>query len=417
MKTLSHTGTQVTKDVVTAQPTLKVCMHLLGTARTDYRVMRGATALAEAGFMVTIIDVEAERTRPAEEDICGVHVKHIISPSWFIPTGFKPWFLVKMMLMLIVGTVRLLQTQADIYHAHLDKALPACYLAARLHRKLLILDAPEMPLSDPTVTRWHRLNTLATRIFTGMLPYCVGVIATSSPTAQAICNRYGVRTVTLIRNVPTYRVVPKSDRLGQYLGLGPDVRIALYQGNLQPNRELDRLVRAASYLEPGIVIVMMGRGVGATQAQLEALIASERVADRVKILPPVPYAELLDWTASADIGLTIFSPDYSPNIRMTLPNKFFEYLMVGLPVLTSPLEAVTELVKTYDVGQIAPSLAPAEVGAAINTMLADRLALDRMRGNALEGARQEFNWEKESLVLIRLYHKILGIRNTENTTG
>ncbi|HZU01814.1 MAG TPA: glycosyltransferase, partial [Ktedonobacteraceae bacterium] len=130
-------------------------------------------------------------------------------------------------------------------------------------------------------------------------------------------------------------------------------------------------------------------------------------SERVKILPPVPYKELLLWTASADIGLIVLPLDYSLSIRYTLPNKLFEYLMAGLPVLSSPLDAVVNVIKTYDVGQIAPSLSPAVIGEAINSMLANRDALVRMRYHALEAAKQEFNWEKETQQLVSLYHTLL----------
>ncbi len=158
-----------------------------------------------------------------------------------------------------------------------------------------------------------------------------------------------------------------------------------------------------------MVIVMMGNGRKEIVSQLEALIISEEVADRVKIIPAVPYEELLDWTASADIGLTILPPDYSLSIRWCLPNKLFEYLMAGLPVLSSRLDAVAEIISTYDVGQVFSSLDPEDIGAAINTMLGDSAALDRMHHNALETMRDEVNWEKESLQLIHLYRKILAM--------
>ena len=51
----------------TLHSTIKVCMHVLGTARTDVRVMREATALARAGMEVSIVDIESEPTRPREE--------------------------------------------------------------------------------------------------------------------------------------------------------------------------------------------------------------------------------------------------------------------------------------------------------------------------------------------------------------
>src|SRR5439155_15191366 len=128
---------------------------------------------------------------------------------------------------------------------------------------------------------------LLTYLFLRMLPYCAKVITTSPLYAQEIRRSYQRPEVSLIRNFPGYRTVQKSNKLRERLGLSPDVRIALYQGYIQPDRGLDRLVRAAPFLEPNIIVVMMGKGDNATLLQLESLIASEGVADRVKIMPPV----------------------------------------------------------------------------------------------------------------------------------
>ena len=407
MNTFSQVDEAARTATTTSHPLIKVCMHVLETAHTDIRVMREATALVEAGFAVSIVDVESESSCPAEEYIRGVCVKHIRRPDWFVPTRFKPWFLVKYTLMIICSAWRLVRSPADIYHAQDQTALPACYIAARIRRKPLIFDAHELPLADVGLTRWRRLHALSARFLASMLPYCAGIITVSSPIKQEICKRYSASNVSLIRNVPVYRTVPKSDRLRQCLGIGPAVRIALYQGALQANRRLDLLVRAAAFLGQNILIVLMGWGPHQTVSQLEALIVREGVSDRIKILPEVPYEELLDWTASADIGLTTASPDYSLSIRWGLPNKLFEYLMAGIPVLTSEMGPIVEVVKTYDVGQVVSSLVPADLGTAITAMLDDHDALARMRRNALEAAKQEFNWEKESEKLIHFYDAVV----------
>lgn len=411
MKILPPAEFSVAEEATIVPSSIKVCMHILTGVRKEVRSLLASRALVEAGFTVSILDLEGENTRSLEEDIDGVRVKHMMVSRSFIATRFKRWALFKAAWLFIRATIRLLRMPGDIYHALDLPALPACYIAAQLRRKPLIFEAYELPLftlpmSELSTSR-RLLHALLAPLLTAMMPRCAGVIAVSPPIVQELRKRYHCLEVLLIRNVPPYRAVSKSDRLRQRLGLSSAVRIALYQGGLQSNRGLDRLVRAAAFLERDIVIVMMGPAMATMQAQLETLIASEGVADRVKILPPVPYAELPDWTASADLGLIVHTPDYSPNVRMMLPIKFFEYLMAGLPVLASPLESVVDVVRTYGVGQVLSSLAPADVGAAINAMLADRDALAQMSRNALEAAQREFYWEKERGELIRLYRKLL----------
>lgn len=401
------------REVASTTSSVAVCMHVLCEARDDTRVIHEATTLLEAGFAVSIVDVEGQSNQPVEEEIQGIHVKHILMPASFITTRFTRWALVRAAQLLLLATLRLIQTPADIYHAHDITGLPACYIAARLHRKPLIFDAHELPLAAMSDGFFHRIRPLVSWFLARFLSGCAGVITVSAPIAQELRNRYHVPTVSLVRNIAPYRAVPESDRLRQLLGLGRDVRIALFQGDFRPSCCLDILIRSAVFLEPDIVIVMMGRVGGTIRSELEDLIASEGVADRVKIIPPVPYEELLNWTASADLGLIVYQPEYSLNVQMCLPTKLFEYLMAGLPVLASQLDAVAEVIKTFDVGQIVSSLAPADVGAAINTMLSDRDALARMRHNALEASHYDLCWEKESSELIRLYHGILEVRNAE----
>jgi len=389
----------------THQPAMHVCMHLRGTTRADVRAMRDIQALTQAGLAVSVIDIEYDTSRPQEEVLGGVPTRHIFMPNWFVRTRFKPWFLVKLMGMFIRGTIQVAKTRADVYHACDIKTLPACYIAARLRRKPLIFETYELPLVEPVITRRRRLAALARWALREMMPYCAGVIAVSPPITQDLQRRYRVRRAITVRNIPVYRRPASGDRLRHRLGLDAQTRIALYQGSIQEDRSLDLLVRAARFLAPGIVIVMMGTG--PSEQQIAALIDQEGVGDRIYLLPPVPYEELLDWTASADIGLTILPADYSPSIQMCLPNKLFEYIMAGLPVLTSPLEAIVSIIETYHVGRVVSAMEPKAVACAIGEMLADHAALERMHRNALIAAERELRWEVEQEKLICLYQDVL----------
>ena len=276
---------------------VKVCMHILRDARNDVRATRTSTALIEAGFAVSIIDVESGNSRPAEEVICGVHVHHLVMHRSFLSTRFENWFLVKVAVLFIRGLYVLVQTPADIYHACEITALPACYIAARLYGKPLIFEAYELPLLDRPLSEMHRIRRLFMKLFSILLaliiPRCAGVITVSPPIVQEICTSYHVSKIALICNLPLRRTVAAGDRLRQLLGISAHVRIALYQGNLQPDRSLDILVRSAAFLQPDIIIVMMGKGIGTTQSHLEALISSEESLISLKSFLRFPITNYL----------------------------------------------------------------------------------------------------------------------------
>jgi glycosyltransferase involved in cell wall biosynthesis len=381
-------------------------MHALIPARVDGRLKRVASALAKAGYRVTVIDVDHEGGTVQELEQFGISVRHISLPRWtqpFYKSSAKiPWLLFKVTRILL-GILTVVLASADIYHASDITALPACYLAARLRRKPLIYESYELPLVDQRTKRQPIIRSVSVWLLRLMLPYCSSVIMVSPPLVEEMQHLYGGPGAVVIRSVPNYQVAPTSDRLRRTLGLDAATRIALYQGYVQPNRGLDLLVHAAKFLAPETVIVVMGDG--PSKSSLAELVAQEGMGDRVKLLPLVPYTELLSWTASASIGLNVLPPDYSPSIYFCLPNKLFEYLMAGLPVLTSHLPAVVEVLRQYDVGQVVDSLDPKAVAEAINALLADKEALMRMRANALAAARDTLNWEAESQRLVRLYEE------------
>ena len=139
---------------------------------------------------------------------------------------------------------------------------------------------------------------------------------------------------------------------------------------------------------------------------VEALINELRVDDRIKIEELCATRRAALWTASADLGLTVFSRDISTSLRYCLPNKLFEYLMAVFPVLTTPLDAVVDLIRRYEVGYEVENMEPETVAAAINSMLAHPAELARMRANALAACEQDLRWDVEKTSLINLYRRM-----------
>jgi glycosyltransferase involved in cell wall biosynthesis len=388
-------------------------MCVLNPARTDERVMREATALVEAGYVVTIVDVEHDHALPHDEMSRGARLKHALLPArwkrFYSPTGGPSWMAFKVLRVLYALWLTLL-VSADVYHAHDITALPACYLAAVLRRKRLVFDAHELPLVQPHIVERRVTHTLAVWLLRMLLCRCDAAITVSPPLVDVMRDLYGGPRAWVIRNVPLYQTPERTDRLREFLGLPVGTRIALYQGGIQANRTLDILVRAAHYLDPGVVIVLMGNG--PLTGALAEMIAEENVGERVKMLPAVPYRELLTWTASADLGLLAVKPDFSLSVKYSLPNKLFEYLMAGLPVLTSEMVAIEETVLNYHAGAVVRDLDPQVVAKAINTLLADKQEWSRMRGKALEASKNDLCWEAEKIHLVASYASLTSVRPT-----
>src|SRR5437660_6348120 len=264
----------------------RVCLHVLRDARYDTRAMREATTLAEVGFEVTILDVVSAQAHPVEEKMRGFRMRHILIPDWKSARQSEVRFFFKSVQTFLRSCCQLFLCPADIYHASELTAFPACYVVAKLRRKPLIFEVYDLSFPAPAtgVKFWRKLGRVLD-VFQGwMLPHCAGIIATSPLHAEELCKRYRITDVTLVRNVPVYRHVTATNRLRQHLGLLAETRIVLYQGGLQSGRGLELLISAAPYLEKNIVIVMMGQDMLGTRAKLEALIASQNVEDRVKII-------------------------------------------------------------------------------------------------------------------------------------
>ncbi len=394
---------------VDVQPgsSIKVSIHAVREAHGNPRVMLVASTLAEAGYKVSLIDIETHGSRPRKECVRGVQLQHVVIPGWLTSRRFEPLFVMKAVQALITSTIWLFRNNADIYHANDVNAMPATFLAAMLRKKPLIFELIDLqyPVPETGLSFWRRAGWFIDLMHRIILPRCSAVIVTSPLHGEELQARYHIPAYTLVRNTPPYQKVQKSDRLRQYLGLSPQTRVVLYQGYIQPGRGLDVLVDVASLLDPNIVIVMMGKGMGDTQAYLESLIRQKGVGDLVKIVPPVPYEELLEWTASADIGLVMSSQKPAFNLQRAFPNKVSEYLMAGLPVLAAPMDAVAAVIKQYGVGRTLSRISPAELAEGINSLLTDPDALAQMRANALLAA-QELCWEKEREKLLKVYEAV-----------
>jgi glycosyltransferase involved in cell wall biosynthesis len=180
------------------------------------------------------------------------------------------------------------------------------------------------------------------------------------------------------------------DLLRRAAGLPEGTRIVLYQGRLGPGLGLAEAAEAV-LLVPGAALVLLGFGRGLGESQVRD--RDPRFAGRHVTLPPRPPDELLAWTAGADVAL-IAAPPISPNQRLSSASKFWEAIAVGTPIIVvRGLDTMARIISEYDLGAVAASPAPADLAAAISTVLerVDREAGPWRQQIAAVG-RERFSW-------------------------
>ncbi|HEX6688020.1 MAG TPA: glycosyltransferase [Solirubrobacterales bacterium] len=299
---------------------------------------------------------------------------------------------------------RLVRADApDALHAHDLNTLPVAAALARRLRLPLTYDAHELypeisTLSGREAATWRLLERRLAGRADHVLTVCDSI-------AAEIEQRYGVPRPTVLLNCPA-----AANGAGLSAGPGPFVGnsptkapggnepIVLYQGGFIPHRGLETLVRSAHRLERGTIVLM---GWGRLEDELRALIRREGLGGRVEIAAPVPPQQVVARAAEATVGVIPYEP-VGLNNTYTTPNKLFDYMAAGLPVVASRLP---ELVRFVEQGEIGLTFAPgdaAALAAALNEILADPERYREMRERA-RGAARRYTWERESRKLLALY--------------
>jgi glycosyltransferase involved in cell wall biosynthesis len=201
--------------------------------------------------------------------------------------------------------------------------------------------------------------------------------------------------------------VPRPRRFHDALGLAPEMRVVLYQGGFSRDRGIEQLIAAITSV-PSAVLVLLGYG--ALQAELERRAADPATEGRVRLVPAVPPTELLTWVASADVVAMPIQPT-TLNHRLTTPNKLFEAMAAGVPVVASDLPGMSGIVRESGAGELVDPTDPAEIGQAITRILdapgADREAYGQ---RALAAAHATYNWERQMELLLVEYSRLTGRR-------
>jgi glycosyltransferase involved in cell wall biosynthesis len=296
------------------------------------------------------------------------------------------------------AVVAALRSRADVYEANdLPPLLPAV-VSAKLRGKPVVYRAHELWSEQTPNMRFAAFWRFMDRF---LVPRCDYVVTPEENRSRIYEVELGARRPPItVRNCPSYVPPITSSRLGDELrrrGIQCST-IVLYQGLVDSGRCIEEIAEATRFFDDGIALVIMGTGYGKWASPATALAGYERIV----VLPPVPYKEVAPYTASADIGILLYRNDCRNNYYCA-PNKLFEYMMMGLPMVATNFPGIRPLVEGEGVGLCVDPGSPSEIAAALNRLAADPAHRERMRQNGLRLSKDRYNWEIESAPLLQRY--------------
>lgn len=233
------------------------------------------------------------------------------------------------------------------------------------------------------------------------------VIVPESNRARIMHEEYGASTPPAVAmNIPADPApFRRSDYLREKLGLADDAVIVLYQGLLADTRCLEESVNAFAELPPRFHLVMVGQGDESSTERLRE--AARALPGRVSFLAWMPPERLRDLTASADVGLLLYR-NLGRNNYYAAPNKLFEYLFAGLPVVSSAFPGLEAIVAGEGYGACADPADPSAIARAIR-----EAATLPTGGDIARRSRARWRWEAQADVLRGVYHDVLRHRAGE----
>jgi glycosyltransferase involved in cell wall biosynthesis len=371
----------------------KVCLTVTNDIATDQRVLKVSDFLYRKGFDVSITGRKKPDSPAFEHEVFHV-------------SRFKLWFH-KGFLFYAAYNIRLffflLFRKFDLLVANdLDTLLPN-YLVSRIKRVPLVYDTHEYFTGSTELMHRPLVRKTWSRIERWIFPRLKHVFTVNQSIADLYEKEYGVK-VRVVRNLPK-RFVADNGITRQDIGWPEDKRIVLMQGGaINIDRGAEELIHAMkpTYGLENVLLYFIGSG--DVWEEIQELTKKLHLTQTVKFIPRMPYQKLMQYTALADLGVSIDKP-VSLNYQYSLPNKLFDYIGAGVPVLASPLVEVKNIVKGYNVGDCIESHDPEHIAEKIRFMFADQERYNTWRENAKKAAA-ELCWENEEKVLSEVYDKI-----------
>lgn len=408
-----------------AEPTRRprVAMVVNNGMANDARVIKSAQTLARAGADVVVLGVASPGHGRQETTSAGVrYVRLPVFPARGVTPAYVVWALRRRFGRLFDPSRWRLAMPATTYYArafvpelralrpdvvhvhdvHLLGAVEHAF-AGTPGRPRILYDAHEyvagLAVSGARTQRavdgWAALE----REFISQADRVVTVAPEIAERLQREC---GLRELPeVVYNAPLLWDFPTASRsLREEAGAAPGQTLLVYSGALSAARGVDTVIRALPDVPGALLAVVAVPHPHPMSGQLMSLARELGVGERVRFVPPVPSHEVPAYLSGADLAVSPIIGD-SASYDMALPNKLFEFLHAGLPIVTSDIAAMSAFVTAHHLGQVFRQGDPADCARAVRRALAEPVSVDTA------ALREEFSWQGQEPALVAAYAKLV----------
>jgi len=352
----------------------RVIISVTNDINTDRRVLKVAHSCHNNGFDVLLIGRKLKKTLPLDLPFKYKRLKLVFKRSalFYAEYNIRLFFL-------------LLFSKSDILLSNDTDTLPANYLVSKIQRKKLVFDAHELFPEVPELSLRPKVKQIWKKIEDWIFPYLKYCYTVCQPIADYYNQKYNIN-MKVVRNVPYYSQ-PVEKKLLNYSGK----KIILYQGALNVGRGLEWIIEAMPLVESTVLVII---GDGDIAKDLQKRVNNLNLNEKVFFLGRIAGSELHKYTSSADLGLCLLE-NRGLNYYYSLPNRIFDYLHAGVPVLATNFPEISNIVKTHHTGILIDRYEPEYLAEILNDFFSNEFDTNHFAKIA-----KQFCWEEEEKVLL-----------------
>jgi glycosyltransferase involved in cell wall biosynthesis len=374
-------------------------MLLTNAYEPDARVRQEALALLSMGCKVRLLAWDRDRKFRESENVEGVEVERVFLQSTH---GRGPTQLFFYTLLYLTMLWRGLRTRCDVIHCHDLDTMPLGWVLGLLKRKPVIYDAHESFVEMVA----DRMPGVVARLLFGIEKFLVrrsDLLITVGETLRQHFAALGAQRAVVVGNWKRLSEYRRTDRenheFRERAGIPSGSITILCITQLLKNRMIAELVEAAAPFED-VVVVLAGRG--EMQPQVEEWARNN---PRVKYAGFLHAADVAAWTCACDAVYCGFDTRM-PNFRFAAPNKLYEALAAGKPLIAPEAGEIGDILRRSRCGILLPDCGRESIRTAIEQIRVPGTLAEMTRNSAEMGSR-EMNWENGLQVLEEEYSRLI----------